>query len=299
MTEPIAWINGVHRPFSQAAVPVWDMGVVAGAAVTEMARTYRHRPFRLEKHVQRLVNSLRELNFPQPFSANELTVAATEIVAQNVRRLPEDKELGIVLFSTAGSNPTYLGGDSSRTTTVIHTFELPFHLWKSSFENGVRLQTPSMRQIPAECFPVTHKVRNRLHWILADQEASRIEPGSKALLLDSDGFVTETSTSCFFVVHDGKVATSSRGVLKSLSGEIVEELAEALKIPFERRPIPAAELETADEAFVSSTPVGLLPVSYINGRQVGTRDSRSIFLQLSLAWNSLTGIDSARQILQT
>ena len=52
MIEPIAWINGVHCPFSQAAVPVWDMGVVAGAAVTEMARTYRHRPFRLDKHVQ-------------------------------------------------------------------------------------------------------------------------------------------------------------------------------------------------------------------------------------------------------
>lgn len=98
MTEPIAWINGVHCPFSQAAVPVWDMGVVAGAAVTEMARTYRHRPFRLEKHVQRLVNSLRELNFPQPFSANELTVAATEIVAQNVRRLPKDKNLASSCF---------------------------------------------------------------------------------------------------------------------------------------------------------------------------------------------------------
>ena len=299
MAEPIAWINGSHCPFSQAAVPVWDMGVVAGAALTEMARTYRHRPFRLEKHVQRLVSSLSELNFPQPFSANELLVAATEIVAENVRQLPSNNELGIVLFSTAGSNPTYLDGDSSRTTTVIHTFELPFHLWKSSLQNGVRLQTPSVQQIPAECFSVAHKVRNRLHWWLADQEAGRIEPGSRALLLDSEGFVTETSTSCFFVVHGGKIATSSRGVLKSLSGQIVEDLAASLKIPFERRPIPAAELETAEEAFVSSTPVGLLPVSHINGRQVGMRDSKSIYYQISLAWNSLTGIDSSQQILQT
>ena len=299
MTEPLAWINGTLKPFSQTAVPVWDLGLVAGAAVTEMARTYRHEPFRLSRHVERFVGSLEALGFPQPWTSAELTDAATSVVRHNVAQIGDYADLGIVLFSTAGSNATYLSGISNQTTTVVHTFQLPFHLWRSGLLHGVRLRIPQMCQIPECCFPVSHKVRNRLHWWLADQEVSRIEPGSKALLLDCDGFVTETSTSCFFVVHDGKVATSNRGVLKSLSGQIVEELATSLNIPFERRPIPATELDNADEAFVSSTPVGLLPVSHINGRQVGMRDSQSIYLQLALAWNSLTGIDSARQILQT
>lgn len=299
MTEPIAWINGFHCPFSQAAVPVWDLGVVAGAAVTEMARTYRQCPFRLEKHVQRLVSSLKELSFPQPFSATELCAAATKIVAENVRLLPDGKELGIVIFSTAGSNPTYLAGDSSQTTTVIHTFELPFQLWKSSFQNGVRLQIPSVRQIPSDCFSVSHKVRNRLHWWLADQEAARMEPGSKALLLDHDGFITETSTACFFTVCSGVIRTSNTGVLESLSSEIVEELASSLHIPFQRCELRLSDLDSAEEAFLSSTPVGLLPVQHIGQRVFGPVSDKCIFRQLVSAWSQLTGVDMAGQILQS
>lgn len=299
MTEPIAWINGARCAFSEAAVPVWDLGVVAGAAVTEMARTYRQSPFRLEKHVQRLVSSLKELRFPQPFSETELTAAATEIVAENVRQLPDGKELGIVIFSTAGSNPTYLAGDSSGTTTVIHTFELPFHLWKSSYQNGVRLQIPSVRQIPSDCFSVSHKVRNRLHWWLADQEAARMEPGSKALLLDHGGFITETSTSCFLMVCDGVIKTSSRGVLKSLSSEIVEEVASSLRIPFERCELRQSDLDHAEEAFLSSTPVGLLPVRHVGQRVFGPAGNDSIFRRLVSAWSQLAGVDMAGQILHS
>lgn len=285
-------------PFASAAVPVWDMGVVAGASVTEMARTYRHKPFRLSHHVERFTGSLRALRFPEPWTVTDLTDAAMSIVQHNAAMIGDTGDLGIVLFSTAGSNPTYLSGASDQTTTVVHTFELPFHLWKPALMNGVRLRIPDIRQLPESSFPVSHKVRNRLHWWLADQEANRLEPGSRALLLDSEGFVTETSTSCFFVVRDGKIATSSRGVLRSLSGQLVEDLAGSLGISFERRPISSAELETADEAFLSSTPVGLLPVSHIDGRSLGLPDSSGIFRQLVSAWDKLTGVASAEQILQ-
>jgi len=296
MNEAIVWINGSLCPFSQAAVPVWDLGVVAGASVTEMARTFAHRPFRLERHVQRLTTSLTALGFPQLWSSDSLLNAATQIVDHNAKLIQAGEDLGIVLFSTAGSNPTYLNGCSSQTTTVVHTFVLPFAGWKPGLLNGVRLQIPGVRQIPEDCFSVTHKVRNRLHWWLADREANTHESGSRALLLDHEGFVTETSTSCFYMIRGGHIVTSSRGVLNSLSSQIVEELAGVLQIPFERRPIPVAELAEASEAFLSSTPVCLLPVSHINGSQTGTAIPGPVFRRLTQAWSQLVGIDIAAQI---
>lgn len=297
MSEPLAWINGTLRPFSQTGLPAWDLGVVAGAAVTEMARTYQHRSFRLKRHIARLTSSLAALEFPQRWTAEDLQKAAESIVQNNAREISAVQDLGIVLFSTAGSNPTYLAGVGDQTTTVIHTFILPFHLWRSGLQQGVRLRIPEIRQIPDDCFPVEHKVRNRLHWWLADQQAAKLEPGSKALLLDHSGFITETSTSCFYIVRDGKISTPDRGVLKSLSSELVEELASALQIPFSRRQISVDELLTADEAFLSSTPVGLLPVSRIEGRPYPFSQPNSVFMRLMEKWETLTGVNPARQIL--
>jgi branched-chain amino acid aminotransferase len=297
MSEPLAWINGTLQPFAQTGLPVWDLGVVAGAAVTEMARTYQHRPFRLERHIGRLTSSLHTLGFPQRWTADDLHKAAESIVQNNVRQISAKQDLGIVLFSTAGSNPTYLAGVGDQTTTVIHTFVLPFQLWRTSLQKGVRLRIPDIRQIPDDCFPVEHKVRNRLHWWLADQQAAKLEPGSKALLLDHSGFITETSTSCFYLVRDGRISTPERGVLRSLSSEIVEELASALQIPFSRRQISVEELSTADEAFLSSTPVGPLPVSHIDGRPYQLPQPNSVFMRLMEKWETLTGMNPARQIL--
>jgi branched-subunit amino acid aminotransferase/4-amino-4-deoxychorismate lyase len=262
-----------------------------------MARTYQHRPFRLERHIGRLTSSLTALGFRQRWTADDLHKAAESIVQNNVRQISAKQDLGIVLFSTAGSNPTYLAGVGDQTTTVIHTFVLPFQLWRTSLQKGVRLRIPDIRQIPDDCFPVEHKVRNRLHWWLADQQAAKLEPGSKALLLDHSGFITETSTSCFYLVHEGRISTSDRGVLRSLSSEIVEELASALQIPFSRRQISVDELSTADEAFLSSTPIGLLPVSHIDGRPYQLPQSNSVFMRLMEKWETLTGTNPARQIL--
>lgn len=297
MSEPLAWINGTLQPFSQTGLPVWDLGVVAGAAVTEMARTYQHRPFRLEQHIDRLTCSLTALGFPQRWTADDLLKAAETVIQNNVQLISSKQDLGIVLFSTAGSNPTYLAGVGDQTTTVIHTFVLPFQLWRSALQQGVRLRIPGIRQIPDDCFPVEYKVRNRLHWWLADQQAAKLEPGSKALLLDHAGFLTETSTSCFYVVSDGKISTPDRRVLRSLSSEIVEELASVLQIPFSRRQISVEELSTADEAFLSSTPVGLQPVSHIEGRSFQFSQPNSVFTRLIEKWETLTGVNPIRQIL--
>ena len=295
---PIAWVNGEILPFQRAVLPVWDLGVVAGASISEMARTYRHAPFRIEQHLKRFIESCEELGFPLAYSIAELKKHVEEVVRVNSGRISPNSDLGIVIFCTAGSNATYLGGDSRGGTTCIHTFPLPFEMWKPAMERGVALTTPPTVQVSSRSLPTHRKVRNRLHWWLADREANEIEPGSRALLLNSDGLIAETSTSCFYAVIDGMIKTPGTDVLHSTTRQIVEELAADLDIPFEQTDLTLADLETATEAFLSSTPCGLLPVRTINKKSIGTDVPGPVFTQLQTAWTQLTGLDTIKQILE-
>jgi len=300
MTLPIAWMNGELISYTQAAVPVWDLGVVAGASVSEMARTFAHKPFRLSQHLDRLRNSIHKIGFPEPYDRQQFLEAINCVLAHNLPLIAAERDLGIVIFSTAGPNSTYLGTElarRTRATAAVHTFELPFETWRPQLRNGVLLRTASVRQIPDDCFDVSLKVRNRLHWWLADQEATHLEPGSKALLLDHAGFITETSTSAVHLVCNGRIVTPDSCVLNSLSSQLVEEFAGTLGIPFERRPVPLGEFRYASEAFLSSSAATLLPVRHVNGEQIGTTIPGPVFNQLATAWSELVGIGIVQQVL--
>lgn len=298
-------MNGNLISYSQAAVPVWDMGVVAGASVTEMARTFGHKPFRTSQHLDRLLDSLSGLGFSQQYDKQQLQHAIDGVLARNLPEIRAHSDLGIVIFSTAGPNATYLGAEVAKgisATTVVHTFELPFATWRPQLRDGVRLQISNVRQIPVECFDVSHKVRNRLHWWLADQAAARQELGSKALLLDHAGFITETSTAALHLVCNGRIITPDSGVLNSLSSQLIEELASRLGIAFERRPVPLGEIRYASEAFLSSSAATLLPVSHVGGERIGTETAGTtfpgpVFSQMTTAWSQLVEINIAQQIL--
>lgn len=298
MAVPVAWINGVLTPFTQAALPLWDLGVVAGASVTEMARTFGHQPFRLDEHLQRLTRSCAALGFPMAYTPKQIEDVAREIIEHNSRLIAADGDLGVVALITAGSNATYLGGrPSAAGTTAVHTFPLPFSMWRQSLTEGVRLRIPSVRQPPDESIPVSIKSRNRLHWWMADREAATIEPGSKALMLTISGLITETSTSCFYGVRNNVIITPGKSVLDSMSRRVVEQLADQIGIRFERCDIDPIALADLDEAFLSSSPSGLLPICRIEGRPIGPKTPGPVFTQLAQSWNCLAGIDIQKQIL--
>jgi len=295
--QPIAWQNGRRIPWSEAAVPVWDLGVVAGAAVSEMARTYRHQPFRMENHLTRLVTSCRELGFLLPYSESELAQAATEIVEVNTRSLTDTGDLGIVWFVTAGANPTYVADAAALEPTVcVHTFELPLQRWQAAVRSGVQLTIPQQLHLPEGSFPVQHKTRNRLHWWLADRAAAETRPGSRALLLDDAGRITETSSACFYAVVDDTVLTAESGVLRSTTCDFVKELCDRIDIRFRRTDLPAERIGDLQEAFLSSTPCGLFPVASIDDHRLPGPSGR-IVQQLQSEWTRVTGVNTSEQIL--
>lgn len=301
MDSPIAFWNGQLVPEAEARLPFWDLGVVAGAAVSEMIRTFQHAPFRLGPHLDRLEQSLKTVGFPTAFDRDQVTNAVHEVVTVNTRLIPASHDLGIVIFVTAGRNLTYLGAraraESGQGTVCVHTFPLPFELWVDKLEQGLRLQIPRILQPDSIMLPTHVKYRSRLHWYLADQEARSHDPQASALLLDRDGYLTETSAGNIFLVTDGQISTPRpQQALGGISQQVVKELAKQLRIPYNELDLRPADCDTASEAFLSSTPVCLLPISTLSGKSIGPAAGGPVFQRLISAWNELVGLDIIQQI---
>src|SRR5262249_22747562 len=149
MTEPLVYLNGNMVPASEAHLAIYDAGIVLGATVTEMTRTFHKRLFRLDDHLERLFRSLRYTRMNIGLSQSQLAGISQELVAHNVRLLEDWGELGLIHFVTAGEYPTYAGssGRPARTTPTVcvHTFPMPFELWAAKMQAGFHLVTPSIR----------------------------------------------------------------------------------------------------------------------------------------------------------
>lgn len=300
MSEPLAYLDGRLLPYREARLPLHDAGFVMGATVTDLCRTVRHRLYRWSDHLARLRRSCRSAHLTIPFPDDEVTRLAEELAAHNARLVAAEQDLALVLLVTPGPIGYYAGlpgaAGEAPPTFAMHTFPLPLARYRRLFEQGAHLVVPSTRHVPAVCVDPRLKQRSRLHWWLADQEARRVDPAASALLLDPNGFVTETAAANLLLVRQGRVLTPPRhAVLEGVSLRVVEELCGPLGIPFEERPLRLHDCLNADEAMLASTPYCLAPVGRING--VSLPCPGPVFERLLKSWNISLGIDLRRQIL--
>ncbi len=301
MTEPIAYLNGQFIPQSEAKLPVFDAGVVLGATVTEMIRTFGQEPFRLEDHVARIYRSMKYARFDAQLTPEEMTAATLEVTKHNAAILPANKELGIIQFVTAGTFSIYAGsaagGEKMTPTVCVHTFPLPLHLWAKGLKTGLHAVTPSNRHVPPQCIDPKMKYRSRLHYWLAEQEAKDVDPNAATLLLDLDGNVTEFSGGNVLIVKDGTIISPpTRNILPGISRQTVIELAAELGIPFVERDFQTYDVCNADEAFETTTPFCLMPVTKINNIPIGNGKPGPVGLRLLDAWGATVGLDIVAQM---
>jgi branched-subunit amino acid aminotransferase/4-amino-4-deoxychorismate lyase len=164
LSEPLVYLNGQLVPASQAHLAIFDAGIVLGATVTEMTRTFRHCPWRLHDHLDRLFRSLRYTRMDIGMSKDQLAKISEELLANNARLIDHEDELGLIHFVTAGEYPTYAGmaGRAVRTTPTVcvHTFPLPFELWARKMQGGAHVVTPSIRHVPPQCYDPKMKYRS-------------------------------------------------------------------------------------------------------------------------------------------
>ncbi len=301
MTEPIAYLNGEYVPISRASLHVFDLGVVGGASVSEMARTFRHAPFRLDEHLARLRQSLEIVDSYLGLTMAELKAICERVVSENAKLIPAHHDLGLIVFVTAGQNLTYLGHAAKdlvrRATVCVHTFLLPFELWAEKYETGIHLVTVRTRSMPDDVIPAAIKHRSRLHWHLADREAKRIDPAAMPVLTDHEGYLTETPTGNLCVVDTGTIFTPANHVLEGISRDCIAGLAASLQMVYALQDrVTTDDLASADEAFLTSTPTCLLPVTKFNGQPIGSGRPGPIFRKLIDTWSQMVGIDIVEQM---
>ena len=272
----LAYLHPHFLPQSDAHLTLHDAGFVWGATITDLCRTFRHRPFRLADHLRRFRQSCELARVPMTASDDELTAVAERLVAHNAALLPPDGDLAVVFFATPGPIGYYLGepggpGDGPPTLGV-HTFPLPFARYHRLVRDGAVLVVPAVRHVPAECVDPRVKQRSRLSGWIADQEARHMEAGASALLLDADGFVTETAAANFLIVRGGAVLSPPRdSILNGVSLRVVEELCGELGIPFEEARLTVEDCRNAEEAMLAGTSYCLAGVRRVAGADlVGT-----------------------------
>jgi len=300
MNEPIAFLNGRMVPFSEATLSVTDLGVVAGASITEMIRTFRHVPFRLSDHLDRLFGSLELCGFPTIVDRELVESNIAQVVEHNSALIPAGHDLGIIVFVTAGQNLTYFGAAArdaaTQGTLCVHTFPLPFELWAGKQTGGQHLASVDVEPLPNASIPPQAKHRNRLHWFRADQAARRNFPTATSLLATPDGHITETSTGNFFTIEGRTIRTpQSELVLGGISQNVLREIAAELGFDWQEAAITFDDLARADEALTSSTTCCLLPVTKFNDQPIGSGQPGPVFHELITAWSDLVGIDIVQQ----
>lgn len=291
----IAFLNGKIIPANEATIPVTDWGFLQGITLAEQIRTFGHRPFLVDAHLDRLLCGLKMVGWETACSREELTHAISDVVQHNARLIDPQHDLGITVFVTPGLYPIYDPNRDSTPHVGVHTYPLPFQFWQHKYDVGEHLVTVNVRQVPAECWPHELKCRSRMHYYLASREAKSRDPAATAVLLDERGVISETPTANIvaFFEQDGFVSPSRGTILPGISLAFVEELAREQGTSWIDRDLTRDDLARADEIIVTSTPYGLLPVRQFDERRFDVPGPQAI--RLLDAWKQRVGIDLVDQ----
>lgn len=268
-----------------------------GTTVAEQVRTFRGGLFRLEDHLARLTESLRVIGVSLDESTDRLASVARELAEHNHALLDPDDDLGLGVLVTPGGYAGYGPSNHPDATVLLHTYPLQFHLWQEKYNSGQSLVIPPTRQVPTDCWPSGLKCRSRMHYYLADREAQARVSDARALLLDHEGHVTEASTANVVVYRaaEGLISPPHGTVLPGISLAQALELAGQLGERVIERDLTPDDLRTADEVFLTSTPLCLLPVVSLDGAPLGAGRPGNFYRRLLQAWNDVVGLDIAAQ----
>jgi branched-chain amino acid aminotransferase len=300
-SKHLVYINGALFAPDEAKISVFDSAVMLGDTVTESSRTFRHQPFKLEQHIDRLYKSLKVTRINPGMSAAEMTELTLHVLAANLPHVPEEEDVWIVHNisrgrAVAGSDPTK---QRSSATVIIFTQPMILTDWARFYTEGCHAVTPMSRAIPPQALDARIKNRSRMAYTLAEMEVKLVDPQAQGILLDVDGNVAENKGGNFFIVSDGVLRTpTTRNALAGLSRATVLELAAALHIPTAVEDFQLYDIYTADEAFFTSTPYCIMPATRINGLPVGNGQVGPMTQQLLAAWSERVGMDIVGQAMR-
>jgi branched-chain amino acid aminotransferase len=271
------YVNGKIARAADAVVPVYDHGFLYGEGVYETLRTYNHVPFLYDRHIHRLRKSAEALHLEVPFDDGTLMKWIADTVAAAG---PMDEEY-IRILLTRGVGELNYDPKSTPTPTLVIIVK-PIEPAPARIEtDGIPISlVPILRNHPGSVNPLI-KSNNLLNNALAMQEAYR-RGGEEGLMCNYRGELSECSQANFFMVRDGIALTpkSASGLLEGVTRAYLFEVGQQVGIEVREATLFPKDLETAKEAFITSTTRELSPVTRIDDRVLGTGKPGPVTLKL-------------------
>lgn len=263
-SEGAAWVDGEFVPVGEAQVSVLDWGFSRSDCTYDVVHVWKGSFFRLEDHLDRFARSCEALRLRPPVSRDQIR----DILMQCVR-LSGLHESYVEMICTRG-RPAPGSRDPRTCRNTFLAYAVPF-IWvipPEQHERGVHLAVSSIVRIPPES--VDPRVKN-FHW--GDLTRGLFEAYDRGadtcVLVDLEGNVSEGPGFNVFCVRAGAVISPGDTVLEGITRRTVRELCEELGIPFRLAKVSPVELRAADEAFLSTTAGGVIPVTRIDGHTLG------------------------------
>ena len=299
----LVYFNGEFVPEGEAKVSIYDSSLMFGDMVFEMTRSFKNKQFMLEQHIDRLLVGLKILRIPLEYKKSKIIDLCHETIEKNKEAMSNDDEDRLMIDVSRGLLGIYnnIDGLHKGPNLIIANFPLR---WTVSgmgklFDTGINAVITSQRAIPSMYMDPKIKNRSRLFYLTANIEASQFKGSNNwAMLLDSNGFISEGTGDNFFIVKDEKVITPfGKDILRGISRDyVLHDLCKELGIESCEGNIEPYDVYTADEAFMTGTPFCMLPVTKFNGLQVGSGKKGKIFSKLLKLWSSNVGINIEKQI---
>jgi aminodeoxychorismate lyase len=255
----IVFLNGQFVPESQAVVSVFDRGFLYGDGLFEGIRVFNGKPFRWKQHLKRFQHGADFLRITVPFAPEALEEFAKRVIAEN--QMPNSL-LRLTLSRGIGQRG-YSPKNAERPTLVMATY--PMAVVEPSNPPSWRVFISSFR-LPAGEPLARFKNLNKLPQVLARAEADA-DGADEALLLNSDGYVVEGSTSNLLWIRGETICTPPlpSGILPGVTRAVVLEICGKSGIAVREVNIKPKELHKMDGAFLSLSSSGIAEVAYLNG----------------------------------
>lgn len=300
MSQRVVFFNGEFIPESEARVSIFDSAMMFGDMAFEAARTFRHEPFRLRSHLDRLYRSLRLIEIDCGHSLEELEQLTLDTLHRNLPTESADVDWFIMHNISRGPLPIYETAFPSGLcpTVVINCWPLIMHMGPlaAKYDHGVDLMIPAQLAIPAHLMDPKAKNRSRLYYQMANLQASRVSKSHWPVLVDPDGYLAEGPGWNIFLVKDGVLySPEPRNILRGVSRQATIDLARELGIPFREANLVRYDALDADEIFCSSTTYSIVHAATFEGQNIGDGNPGPIFTRLIEAWKQHVGLDFVAQ----
>lgn len=289
----IIYLNGRLISRSKAKLSSFDHGFLYGYGLFETMRAYQGHIFRLERHLARLRRSTQSLGLTHSILTTEEGKQSLETACMATLEANKLKDARLRLTVSAGEGDMTPDPSTCSSPTVLITARNLVPLPPEKYESGFKAALSSLRrnsQSPLSRLKSTCYIEN----ILA-RMAARAAGCDEAILLNERSYLAEGSTTNIFLASNGELITPSleSGVLSGITREVILEIARASNIKTLERQVELKELIEAEEAFITNSILELMPLTWFEGKPIGTGKPGQLTKELLAAYRKI--VDEALQ----